>query len=46
MEKADFEDNPFYFGSELGKHKFMDNVVRRFKNDRKHIEEKLLHMDK
>lgn len=41
MEQIDFEENPFYYGSELGRQKFMDRVVEGYKRDRQYIEERL-----
>jgi KaiC/GvpD/RAD55 family RecA-like ATPase len=41
MEKTDFLDNPFYFGSPLGKYKFTDHIARGFEDDQKHIMERL-----
>lgn len=42
MEQADFETNPFFHGSDLGKYQFMDRIARGFKDDKKYIEDKLM----
>ncbi|MCJ7633102.1 hypothetical protein MUP77_12010, partial [Candidatus Bathyarchaeota archaeon] len=37
MEEADFQQYPFYYGSDLGKHRFMDRIVQGFKADMEYI---------
>jgi len=42
MEKIDFETNPFYYNSELGRYKFMGQIMRGYKEDKKYILEKIM----
>jgi hypothetical protein len=38
MEKIDFEENPQYYGSDLGKHKFTGQIIRGYEKDVHYIE--------
>lgn len=38
MEEIDFEENPQYYESDLGKHKFMDQIIRGFEKDVRYVE--------
>jgi len=42
MERIDFETNPFYYNSELGRYKFMKQVIRGYEEDKNYILKKLL----
>jgi len=42
MERIDFEANPFYYNSELGRHAFVNQIARGFREDKKYILEKLM----
>ena len=42
MERIDFETNPFYYNSELGRYKFMKQIIRGYRADKKYILKKLV----
>lgn len=41
-EEIDFDSNPVYYHSELGKYKFMSHIIRGYRNNKRYITDKLL----